>query len=267
MPANRLNTALSVAFRAAVLIAASIHFFAVTASAEEIRVMTSGAFTAAYLELIPGFERATQDRIVTLATSMGTGADSIPSRIQRGEPVDVVIVADTALDELIKDGRVLAGSRVALARSGIGMAVRAGAPKPDISSIDALKRTLLRAKSIAYSGSVSGVYLWAELFPRLGIADEIKGKSKRIDGERVGAVVARGEAEIGFQMVSELLPVRGIDYVGPLPPEVQRVSVFTAGVAANAKAPDAARALIKFLASPAAFPAIIKSGMEPMAPR
>ena len=191
----------------------------------DIRVMTSGAFTAAYLELIPQLELVTERKIVTAATSMGTGPDSIPSRLQRGEPVDVVIVADAALVELIKDGKVLAESRTPLARSGIGVAVRAGSPKPDISSVDALKRTLLQAKSIAYSSSVSGRYLSTELFQRLGIADQIMLKSRRIEGERVGAVVARGEAEIGFQQVSELLPVPGIDYVGPLPPEVQKVSV------------------------------------------
>ena len=230
----------------------------------EIRVMTSGAFTAAYLELIPQLELVTERKIVTAATSMGIGPDSIPSRLQRGEPVDVVIVADAALVELIKDGKVLAESRTPLARSGIGVAVRAGSPKPDISSVDALKRTLLQAKSIAYSSSVSGRYLSTELFQRLGIADQIMPKSRRIEGERVGAVVARGEAEVGFQQTSELLPVPGIDYVGPLPLEVQRVSVFSAGVAVGAGNPDAAHALIGFLASPAAARAITKSGMEPM---
>ena len=172
---------------------------------------------------------------------------------------------DAALDALIKDGRVLAGSKLPLARSGIGMAVRAGAPKPDISSVDALKRTLLEAKSIAYSASVSGLYLSTELFQRLGIADQVAAKSRRVERERVGAVVARGEAEIGFQQVSELLPIQGIDYVGPLPPEVQRVSVFSAGVAAGAKHSDAARAFIRFLASPDAARAIAKSGLEPIA--
>ena len=196
---------MSLAWRTVALGVAGILLFAGTTYGEEIRVMTSGAFTAAYLELIPPFERATNNKIVTLATSIGTGADSIPSRLQRGEPADIVIVADATLDELIKDGRVVAGSRVALARSGIGMAVRAGAAKPDISSVDALKRTLLQAKSIAYSGSVSGLYLSTELFQRLGIADQIKGKSRRIEHERVGAVVASGGAEIGFQQVSELL--------------------------------------------------------------
>ncbi len=233
----------------------------------EIRVMTSGAFTAAYLELIPQLELLTKRKIVTAATSMGTGPDSIPSRLQRGEPVDVVIVADAALVELIKGGMILVESRTPLARSAIGMAVRAGAPKPDISSVDALKRTLLQAKSIAYSASVSGRYLTTELFQQLGIADQVMPKSRRIEGERVGAVVARGEAEIAFQQVCELLPVPGIDYVGPLPPEVQKVSVFSAGVTVGARDADAAHALIRFLASPDAAHAIAKSGMEPIAPR
>jgi len=233
----------------------------------DIIVMTSGAFTAAYLELIPQLELVTKKKIVTAATSMGTGPDSIPSRLQRGEPVDVVIVGDAALVAFIKDGMVLADSRTPLARSGIGMAVRAGSPKPDISSVAALKRTLLEAKSIAYSASVSGLYLSTELFQRLGIADQIMPKSRRIERERVGAVVARGEAEIGFQQTSELLPVPGIDYVGPLPPEVQKVTVFSAGIAVGAKNSDAAHALIRFLASPDAARAITKSGMELIAPR
>jgi molybdate transport system substrate-binding protein len=252
--------------RTALVLACAI-LAAATVSAGEIRVMTSGAFTAAYLELRSQFERASRDTVVTAATSMGTGAESIPSRIQRGDSVDVVIVADAALDELVRDGLVVAGSKVALARSAIGMAVRAGTPKPDISSIEALKRTLLAATSVAYSASVSGDYLSNELFRRLGIADQMKAKSRRIEGERVGAVVARGEAAIGFQQISELLPVPGIDYVGPLPPEVQRVTVFSAGVVVGAENPEAARALIRFLASPAAIPTIEKTGLEPLARR
>lgn len=250
--------------RAALLVVAIL---VVQTASAEVRVMTSGAFTAAYLELIPELEHVTRDKLVTAATSMGTGTDSIPSRLQRGESVDVVIVASEALDELMKSGSVLPGSRVDLARSAIGMAVRAGARKPDISSVDALRRTLLDAKSIAYSASVSGLYLTSELFPRLGIADRIMAKSRRIEGERVAAVVARGEAEIGFQQISELLAVPGITYVGPLPPEVQRVTIFSAGVATSAKDPDAARAVIGFLASPAAAGAISKSGLEPITNR
>ena len=230
----------------------------------DLIVMTSGAFTAAYLELIPQLELITKRKIVTATTTMGTGAASIPSRLKRGEPADVVIVADTALVKLMRDGTVLTESRTLLARSAIGMVVRAGAPKPDISSTEALKRALLQAKSIAYSASVSGDYLTTELFQRLGIADQLMRKSRRIEGERVGAVVARGEAEIGFQQISELLPVPGIDYVGPLPAEVQKVSVFSAGVAAATRDSEAAYALIRFLASPQAAPAIAKSGLEPI---
>lgn len=238
-----------------------------TATAADIKVMTSGAFTAAYLELIPKFESATTHKVITVTTTMGTGSDSIPSRLQRGDPADIVIVADAALEELIKDGRVLAGSRVPLAKSAIGMAVRAGAPKPDISTVEALKRTLLQAKSIAYSASVSGTYLSTELFERLGIADQMKAKSKRIDRERVGAVVARGEAELGFQQISELLPVPGIDYVAPLPEEVQRVTIFSAGVAAGTKNLEEAKAFIRFLASKEAAPAITKTSLDPINPK
>jgi molybdate transport system substrate-binding protein len=144
------------------------------------------------------------------------------------------------------------------------MAVRTGATKPDISSVEAFKRALIAAKSIAYSDSASGVYVSTELFQRLGIADELRAKSKEIKSERVGNVVARGEAEIGFQQVSELLPVPGIDFVGPIPAELQKITVFSAGIAAGAKDPNAAKTLIEFLASPAAIATIKKSGLEPV---
>jgi molybdate transport system substrate-binding protein len=234
----------------------------------EIKVMTSGAFTAAYLELIPQLESLTQRKIVTASTSIGTGDMSIPNRLKRGEVVDVVIVADGLLQGFVKDGLVLAASYTPLVRSSIGMAVRAGAPKPDIGSVDALRRTLLQAQSIAYSASVSGEYLTQELYQRLGIADQVMGKSRLIGGgERVGAVIARGEVEIGFQQMSELMPVPGIAHVTPLPAEVQKVSVFSAGIAKSS--PDAAMAqtVIKFFASPAAAAAIIKSGLEPIGNR
>jgi molybdate transport system substrate-binding protein len=239
---------------------------AADARADEIRVMTSGAFTAAYLELVPVFEKQTGHRIISsFGASLGNAPDSIPMRLQRGEPVDLVILADSALEDLIAQGKVRRGSRVDLVRSTIGLAVRAGAPKPDISTIAALTRTLLDAKSIAYSASASGVYVSTELYKRLGIADRVAAKSRRIESERVGAVVARGDAEIGFQQVSELLPIEGITYLGPLPEEVQRVTVFSAGIAANAKSPDAARALVAFLQSAAAAPVISKTGLEPLA--
>jgi molybdate transport system substrate-binding protein len=246
------------------IVFALIVLLTATVRAEEIRVMTSGGFTAAYNEVVPEFERKTGQKVITaFGASMGGAPDSIPSRLDRGEPVDVVIVASTALDDLIAQGKVVKGSRVDLVRSEIGMAVRSGAPKPDISSVDALIKTLLEAKSIAYSASASGVYLSTELFPKLGIADRIKDKCKRIESERVGTVVARGDAEIGFQQISELLPIQGIEYVGPLPAEVQKVTIFSAGLATAATAPDAAKALIAFLTSPAVVPAIKKSGLTP----
>ena len=248
--------------RAAVLAAVLLLCQPSALFADDIVVMTSGAFTAAYLELASEYERSTKHKLTTATTSMGTGTESIPNRLKRGEAADVVIVNAELLDDLIKAGSVLAGSRVDLARSSIAMAVRAGAPKPDISSVAALTRTLLGAKSVAYSASVSGDYLRNELFPRLGVYEELKTTGMRIERERVGAVVARGDAEIGFQQISELLPIAGIEIVGPLPPEVQRVTVFAAGVAANSKHPDMARALIRFLASAEAAAVVVKSGLE-----
>jgi molybdate transport system substrate-binding protein len=251
--------------RLAGLLAAVLWLAPPLVAADELRVMTSGTFTAALLELAPRFERSTGHTVVAATTTMGVGANSIPSRLQRREAADVVILDDDAMRQLIAEGHVLADSRTPLARSGIGMAVRAGAAKPDISTVDALRRTLLQAASIAYSASVSGRYLTTELVQRLGIADQVAGKSRRIEGERVGAVVARGEAEIGFQQTSELLPVPGIDYVGPLPYEVQRVSVFSAGVAVHSANRVAAEALIRYLASPDAAPAVSATGLDPIA--
>ena len=233
--------------------------------AAELKVMTSGGFTEAYRHLVPEFERKTGHKVVTAyGASMGNTPDSIPNRLQRGEPADVVILASSALDELVRQGKVVPGTRVDLARSTIGMAVRAGAAKPDISTVEKLKRALLGARSIAYSGSASGTYLSTELFPRLGIADQIRSKCKRIDGEMVGTVVARGEAEIGFQQISELLPISGIDIVGPLPPDVQRITIFSGGVTVTAGEPAIAMQLIRFLASPEAAKTVKKSGLSPM---
>jgi len=234
------------------------------ARAAEVKVVTSGAFTAAYLKLVPEYERTTHHKLVTeFGPSMGTTHNAIPLRLERGEAIDVVIMAAPALDNLIKQGKVQAGSRVDLVQSLMGMAVKAGAPKPDIGSVDALKRTLLAAKSIAYSDSASGVYLSTELFPKLGIADQIRGKSRKIEADPVGEAVARGEIEIGFQQISELRPVKGIDIVGPLPPGAQRVTIFAAGIPATSKHPAEAKALIQWLASPAAYSAIKESGLDP----
>jgi molybdate transport system substrate-binding protein len=228
----------------------------------EFRVMTSGAFTAAHLELMPQVERLTKKKVVTASTSVGTGENSIPSRLKRGEVVDIVIVADTLLRQLIADGLVLEGP-TPVARSAMGIAVRAGAPKPDVSTAAALKDTFLRAKCVAYSASVSGEYLTKELYRRLGIADEMLPRSRFVGGgERTGAVVARGDADLCFQQMSELLPVPGLAHVTPLPPELQKVSVFSAGVAAKCPDPALARTVIAFLASGEASKAVTSSGLE-----
>jgi molybdate transport system substrate-binding protein len=226
--------------------------------------MISPGLKAAYEELVPEFQRKTGHTIVTVyGASMGAAPDAIPNRLQSGESADVVILASSALEELVKKHKVVSGTRVDLARSGIAIAVRAGAQKPDISTLEELKSTLLAAKSIAYSDSVSGTYVSTELFPRLGIADTIRNKCIRVDG-MVGPAIARGDAEIGFQQLSELLPIAGIDIVGPIPPEAQKITTFSGGVAANSKEPEIAKQFLRFLASPEAAPTIKKSGMQPV---
>ena len=238
---------------------------AVAVRADDIKVVTSGAFTAAYLELVPQYEGSTHNKLLTeFGPSMGTTHNAIPVRLDRGETIDVVIMAAPALDDLIKQGKVRADSRVELVQSKISMAVKSGAPKPDISTVEALKRTLLAAKSIAYSDSASGVYLYNELFPKLGIFDQIKDKTKKIEADPVGGFVATGEFEIGFQQVSELRPVKGIDIVGELPPGAQRITVFAAGIPITSRHPELAKALIQWLALPANYATIEKTGLEPL---
>jgi molybdate transport system substrate-binding protein len=237
------------------------------AAGAEITVISSGGFSAAFRELAPQFERATGHKLnLGWGPSMGATHDAIPVRLERGEQIDVVIMVGSALEALAKEGKVLPDSRVDLARSEIGMVVREGAPKPDISTVDALKRTLLAAKSIAVSDSASGVYISTAMFKRLEIEDQVKEKSRMIPAEPVARVVARGEAEIGFQQVSELLPVAGVAFVGKLPAEVQKVTLFSAGIVTGSKVPEAGRALIRFLSSADARPIVAKTGLDPVVP-
>ena len=235
------------------------------ASAAEVRVMISGGLAAAYKALVPEFERATGHKVLTAyGPSMGTTMNAIPIRLERGEAADVLIMVGYALDDLAKQGKVIADSRVELVKSPIGIAVKSDAAKPDISNADAIRRMLLAAKTIAYSDSASGVYVSTEMFDKLGIREAMQGKARKIPAIPVGEIVARGDAEIGFQQISELRPVEGIDIVGPLPDELQKITLFSAGIATVSKEPDAGKALIKFLASPAARPEIVKSGMDPI---
>jgi molybdate transport system substrate-binding protein len=234
--------------------------------------MISAAFFPAYAELGPAFERASGHKLVTTrGPSTGDSPAAIPTRLARGETADVVIMDDGAADELGKQGVVRPGTKVRLARSHIGMVVRAGAAKPDIGSTDALKKTLLAVKSIAVSDSGSGTYLSTILFPKLGIADQIAGKSRKVrgppSGEPVAAVVARGEAEIGFQQVSELIHVPGVTFVGKLPDEIQPEVYFSGAITKMARDPEAAGALLRFLTSPDAAPVISKAGLTPLSRR
>jgi molybdate transport system substrate-binding protein len=229
-----------------------------SASGVEIRIIASNAVKAAYRELVQGFEKASGHTVTTI----WGGTLDISRRIGAGEVVDIVILPAARIDDLIRRGRLVAGSRVDLARSGVGVAVRSGARKPDISSGAALKAALLGARSIVLSSGPSSVHL-AALFHQMGIADAIKSKVHQIGpGLPVGAAVARGEGEIGFTQVSELLSANGVDYVGPLPAEVQLVTLWSAGLHAAAPEADAATALMSFLVAPDAAAVFRRSGME-----
>jgi molybdate transport system substrate-binding protein len=230
----------------------------------DLQVLCSGGFKAALLGLTPSFEAASGHRVsIAWGSSVAGAKTSIPARLARQEPADVVIMASAGLERLGQEGRLLAGRSRALARSGIGVAVPAGAVRPDISSVAALKRTLLAAPQIAISRSASGIYL-EKLFAAIGIDAALAGKLIRAENEPVGAIVARAEAAIGLQQVSELLPIAGLDYLGPLPPAVQETTVFAAGVAVQARQAAAASALIAFLAGANAAPLIERAGMEPV---
>ncbi|MGZ5570998.1 MAG: substrate-binding domain-containing protein [Usitatibacter sp.] len=242
------------------------------ASAADVHVMISAGFYGVYSELAPTFERASGHHVVTTrGPSMGDSPEAIPARLARGEAADVVILDGAAADELGRRGLVRTDSKVELARSQIGMVVRAGAPKPDIGSVEAFRSTLLAAKSIAYSDSGSGTYLSTKLFTKLGVADQVAAKSRKVrgppSGEPVAAVVARGEAEIGFQQVSELIHVPGITFVGAIPAELQPGFSFAGALTSAARQPEAASALIRFLASPEAAPVILKAGLAPLSGR
>ncbi len=248
-----------------VLIFACLAFVASAAGATDIHVVSSGGFAAALKALAPGYEQATGDKLVLgWGPSMGETHDAVPARLARGEDLDVVIMVGDALGKLADEGKIAPGTRVDLARSLIAAAVRAGAPHPDISTHEALKRALLNAKSIAYSDSASGVYIRNELFRRLGIAEQVAGKARMIRATPVAEIVARGEAEIGFQQIAELKPVHGVDQLGPIPAELQKVTIFSAGVVAGARQAEAGKAFIAYLSSPSSASAITKTGLEPI---
>ena len=230
------------------------------AQAAEIRVITSGAFTEAYKKLVPIFEAASGHHVIS---SFGA---SIPSRFERGEKFDLVILSEGGLEALMKEGKLVPNSRIDLAKSQIGAAVRKGTPKPDISTVAKLRETLLQAKSIAYSASASGTYLSSELFPKLGVEEQMKVTAKRVFSERVGAVVARGDAELGFQQVSELIYFKELDFIGTLPEEVQQTIFFSSALVqgGSADSAEAARQLVRFFTSAAVADMVRATGLDPV---
>ena len=229
------------------------------AGAADIKVLSTQATEDTYRELVPQFEKATGHKVTTIFT----GTLNVQKRLADGESYDMIIMAGPAIDAQIKAGKAIAGSRVDIAKSGVAVGVPKGAPKPDISTTEALKKTILAAKSIGYSTGPSGVYILT-VFEKLGVADQVKGKLKQTpSGVFVGSIIANREVEIGFQQVSELGNFPGVDYVGPLPADVQQTTVFSSGIVAAAKEPEAAKALVKFLTTPAAGAAFKKRGMEP----
>jgi len=227
--------------------------------AVEIKVLSSGAATAVLPALVPEFERASGHQVSAAYAS----TNRIMSRIQDGETADAVILNGPGIEELTKQGRIVAGTRVDLARTGLGIAVRRGAARPDIRSVEALKQSLIAAKSIAHTATgASGVY-FAGLIERMGIAELLRPKIRVISGGLVGELVANGEVEIGVQMISEILAVPGAELVGPLPPAVQSITVLCAAVFSGTRHMGAATGLIQFLAGPAAARIMAANGLEP----
>ena len=227
--------------------------------AAELKVLGSGAVKEAYSELLPQFEKASGHKV----TVIWAGTVDIKKRMEAGEVYDLVMIASPEMDVLVKDGKVAAGTKVDLVKSGVGVAVKAGAPKPDVSSGEALKQALIAAKSVGYSTGPSGVYM-ASLFEKWGIADQVKAKAKITQpGVPVATVIRSGEAEIGFQQVSELIHEAGIDFLGPLPNDIQRITTFSGGIHSNAKEKDAARALQSFLTAPTNAGTLKRHGLSP----
>lgn len=246
------------------LLATLVLFFVSTAVlAKDVTVMISGGFKAALEKLAPQFEAQSGDSIILVSgPSMGKTPQAIPARLARGEKADVVIMVGAALNMLEKDHWTLPGSRVELADSPIGMVVKQGDPTPDVQKDADLRNTLLQAKSIAYSDSASGRYISSELFKKLGIEDQMKGKAHKVERIPVASEVAKGKYAIGFQQVSELLPVPGVTFIGELPDNVQYITRFAGAVTLKAEHQKEGKALLDFLSSPEAQKIIHATGMR-----
>jgi len=242
-------------------------FFTVMAQAQQpasLKVVTSGGFAAAYTKLAPGYERDSGIKLDThYGSSSGGAPDSIPERLKQGQTFDVMILSKSSLTRLSKQQWVLAGTQRDMVKSMIGMAVKSGASIPDIRTKDAFIQTLLNAKSIGYSASASGTYLSQKLWPKMGLWPELQPKSQRILSKRVASVVASGEVEIGFQQISEILPIEGAQFAGAIPDELQKVTVFSAAVLAHSEHPEAAKALIRYLSAKQVREKVRATGLTP----
>jgi molybdate transport system substrate-binding protein len=228
------------------------------ASVPEMHVWTARAIATVLAEVGPQFERESGYRLIVFSGL----PDEFDRRLKAGDPLDVMISGSSPIDQWIRQGRLVPATRTNIARSGIGVEVRAGARKPDISSVDAFTRALLEAKSIAYLRSGSGIYLH-DLLERLKIADAVRAKVTRPESDIVSELVAKGDVELGVVVITQILTTPGVELVGPLPAEIQSYVTFAAGVSVTSKVPDAATQLIKFLTGPIAAPVITAQGMEP----
>jgi len=237
-------------------------FSLASASAADVKVLTAGAFKQVVLALVPEFEKQTGNKVVVDNDTAG----GLKKRIESGEAFDVAVITPAVIDELAGGGKIAAGSRVNLASVSIGVVVKEGAPKPDVSTVDAFKRALLEAKSVAYidpaSGGSSGIYI-DKLLERLGIADQVRPKAKLKKGGYVAELIVSGEAELGLHQISEIVPVKGAVLVGPLPKEIQNTTTYAAGLSASPQNKEAAQALIKMFSGPAAATVLKSKGMEP----
>jgi len=243
------------------VLACAFGLFCAQAQAAEVKVLTTGAMKAVVFELVPQFEKETGHKAVIDNDTAG----GVARRIEAGEAFDLAVNTPGALNDLATKGKVVGSTRANVARVGVGVVVKEGAAAPDIGSVEAFKRALLAAKSVAYidpaSGGSSGIYLTG-LFDKLGIAAEIKPKAKLKQGGYVAELIANGEADLGLHQISEILPVKGVKLVGPLPAEIQNYTTYAAAVVTDAKQPDGARALIKLLTGPSADSVLKVRGME-----
>lgn len=251
------------ALRYAALIAGALGLASPPAGAAEVKVLTAGAFKQVVLALAPNYERQTGNKVVIDNGTTG----QLKARINGGEAFDVVVITPAVVDEMIKSGKVAAGTEVKLAGVGIGVVVKEGAPKPDISTVEKFKAALLKAKTVAYidpaSGGSSGIYI-DKLLEKLGIADQIRPKAKLKKGGHVADLIVSGEAELGIHQISEIVPVKGAVLVGPLPQEIQNTTIYAAGMSAATKDKDAAKELIEYLSGPDAAAVLKSKGMEPV---